>query len=46
VSVEDYGERLPTMLRAVDDVNRGEARYGGWAIHDFEQYARLRTRRE
>lgn len=39
LSVEDYGRRLPTMLDAVDTANRKTGHYGGWAIHDFSQYA-------
>jgi hypothetical protein len=39
LSVEDYGARLPSMLDAVAAANRDAPRYGGWAIHDFAQYA-------
>jgi hypothetical protein len=38
LSVRDYGERLPEMLRAIDEANGADARYGGWAIHDDAQY--------
>jgi hypothetical protein len=39
LSAEDYGARLPKMLRAVDDANQASPRYAGWAIHDYQSYA-------
>src|SRR3984957_3945061 len=31
----DYGERLPEMLRKVDEVNAGNLHYLGWARHSY-----------
>jgi len=31
----DYGEMLPEMLRALDDANRSDPHYRGWAWHSY-----------
>jgi hypothetical protein len=31
----DYGDLLPQMLRALDDANRANPRYLGWARHSY-----------
>jgi len=31
----DYGELLPEMLRKLDDENRGNSHYLGWAWHAY-----------
>ena len=31
----DYGERLPAMLHAMDDANRSNPHYAGWARHSY-----------
>jgi hypothetical protein len=34
----DYGELLPQMLKKLDDANRGNPRYLGWAWHAYGDY--------
>jgi len=34
----DYGELLPEMLKAVDDANRTDPHYLGWARHSYNDY--------
>jgi hypothetical protein len=43
LSVDDYGPRLAPMLAALEGANAGDARYTGWAIHDFSEYVALRA---
>ncbi len=45
LSVDDYGVRLAPMLSALDAANGTNARYAGWAIHDFVQYAAMEAER-
>jgi hypothetical protein len=34
----DYGELLPKMLGTLDETNRENPRYGGWARHSYNDY--------
>jgi hypothetical protein len=34
----DYGELLPEMLSALDEANRANPRYAGWARHSYNDY--------
>ena len=34
----DYGELLPQMLKKLDDANRANAHYLGWARHSYNDY--------
>jgi hypothetical protein len=34
----DYGERLPEMLSKLDDANRANPHYLGWARHSYNDY--------
>ena len=34
----DYGELLPRMLNTLDEANRENQRYGGWARHSYNDY--------
>jgi hypothetical protein len=34
----DYGELLPKMLSTLDEANRENPRYGGWARHSYNDY--------
>jgi hypothetical protein len=34
----DYGERLPQMLERLDDTNRSNPHYLGWARHSYNDY--------
>src|ERR1700683_1995039 len=34
----DYGELLPEMLQALDDANRTNPHYRGWARHSYNDY--------
>jgi hypothetical protein len=34
----DYGERLPQMLKGLDDANRANPHYLGWARHSYNDY--------
>jgi hypothetical protein len=34
----DYGERLPEVLKGLDDANRGNPHYLGWARHSYNDY--------
>jgi hypothetical protein len=34
----DYGELLPRMLNRLDEANRENQRYGGWARHSYNDY--------
>ncbi|HXN18628.1 MAG TPA: hypothetical protein VN875_09880 [Candidatus Binatus sp.] len=34
----DYGELLPAMLQALDDANRTDPHYLGWARHSYNDY--------
>jgi hypothetical protein len=34
----DYGELLPRMLGTLDETNRENPRYGGWARHSYNDY--------
>lgn len=34
----DYGERLPQMLAALDEANRSDGRYRGWARYSYNDY--------
>jgi hypothetical protein len=34
----DYGELLPEMLKALDDANRANPHYLGWARHSYNDY--------
>jgi hypothetical protein len=31
----DYGDRLPAMLKALEDANAGDPYYLGWARHSY-----------
>lgn len=35
----DYGDRLPLILRKLDDTNRGNPNYLGWARHSYSDVA-------
>ena len=35
----DYGDRLPQILRKLDDTNRGNPNYLGWARHSYNDVA-------
>jgi hypothetical protein len=37
----DYGKMLPQMLRKLDDANRGNPHYLGWALHSYNDYLNL-----
>jgi hypothetical protein len=39
----DYGELLPQMLKTLDDANRANPHYAGWARHSYNDY--LKTSR-
>jgi len=34
----DYGEMLPQMLKKLDDANRANPHYLGWARHSYNDY--------
>jgi hypothetical protein len=34
----DYGELIPQMLKALDEANRGNPNYLGWARHSYNDY--------
>jgi hypothetical protein len=34
----DYGEMLPQMLKTLDDANRANPHYAGWARHSYNDY--------
>jgi hypothetical protein len=34
----DYGERLPQMVKRLDDANRANPHYLGWARHSYNDY--------
>jgi hypothetical protein len=34
----DYGELLPQMLKKLDDSNRANPHYMGWARHSYNDY--------
>ncbi len=34
----DYGELLPQMLKRLDEANRGNLHYSGWARHSYNDY--------